>query len=1281
MHATYVHLRDPFRPNINREVEPLVPGRRINQVLKQKGLIQNGRRVSPYVVMLNGKPVLQRQWKRRVRDTDVLLVSSLPRGGGGSNPLQIIAMVALIVISIWFPPAMGFVAGTWQAAAISATIMVGGSMLLNMLFAPTTPSVSQTSRERASPTYTLAAQGNSARLMESIPVLYGRHRIYPDFASAPYTEVRGQDQYLYQLFCISQGSLDVEKIMIEDTDIDNYPEVEYEIVQPNQRVTLFPANVATSVNVDNLEMLGPNKPGSGYLGPFIINAAGTQCNAIGIDVALPNGAFFIDDRGNMQNVDIAYDFEYRQIDNSGNPIGGWVSIASVSTSFGTNQPQRFNHKVAVTPGRYEVRGIRNSNQGTDTRTSDTLIWNTLRAYLEEPNDYGEVTLLAIVMKATNTLTSSNSRKINLIATRKLPKWDPVNGWSVTPTSTRNPAWAFADVLRNPVYGRNLPDSRVNIPELYRLAQVWDTRGDEFNGVFDTTSQLWEALAKIAKVGRAMPMYYAGLVDIIRNEPRSIPTAMFSPQNMISGSFSTIYQFAEVDTPDHVVIEYVDESTWMPATVKCVLPGDPETKPATIQLFGVTKRDQAWREGITMAAANKFQRRLITFSTELEGYLPRYGDLCQISHDVPAWGYSGRVKSLDRVSGRIETSEPIPFVIGGGPHVIAFRRRDGSSDGPYPIIPDPLGFENAGVVDVDPEDLDQIYISNGIREELTLYQFGPMNRAGLAGQCMSASPDDSGRVQLMFVNYAPEIFVAETGGIIPNPPPVSNLPTPPTAPVVDWVRLEYTFIVGQQQIVASPANGAQYYEFEASPNAGASWIKFGTSANPVMPVALSPGNWRIRVRGVGLIAGAFTTKDVVVEASTLPLVAIGAFQTTSGIFSVILDWVLAPNNAGIAQSIEIWHGLNNQLGNASLLVALPPMVTTYTHGDMGPGETHYYWIRVVDEAGRNGPFFNSALATVGESSSDAGKIIDQIGNNITESQLAQELLDTIETGGEAGVAVQALETALAAMYTVKTQLTVDGKTYVAGIGVGVENNSGIVQSQVLVAADRFAVITPDIAGDAQFPFIVDSGIVYIKSAFIQAASISTAKIADAAITNAKILNGTITTAKIADAQITAAKIADAQISNAKIVNGAITSAKIGDAEVSTLKIQGEAVTVPRSASGSIVPLSTTNPITLVQFSFPSGVPSVFLFFQVYGTVSSGSSNRIDITVQLRRNGGTLYSFSVRDAGTAPGETANFSTMGSFVDTSQGGGTYSVVIQATATGTCNVYGNLLALGTKR
>jgi predicted phage tail protein len=103
-------------------------------------------------------------------------------------------------------------------------------------------------------------------------------------------------------------------------------------------------------------------------------------------------------------------------------------------------------------------------------------------------------------------------------------------------------------------------------------------------------------------------------------------------------------------------------------------------------------------------------------------------------------------------------------------------------------------------------------------------------------------------------------------------------------------------------------------------------------------------------------------------------------------------------------------------------------------------------------------------------------------------------------GENTAAIQETATAyantagkLSTMWSVKMQLTVDGKYVAAGIGLGIEDTGAGLQSQFLVSADRFAIVNTIAGGAISVPFAVQGGQVFMNSAFI----------ADGTITNAKI----------------------------------------------------------------------------------------------------------------------------------------------------------------------------------
>ena len=105
----------------------------------------------------------------------------------------------------------GIAAGAYGAcagAAAATAVSVGSSMLVNAVIPSPSSSLSSSyssSSLETSPTYSLNAQGNQAKLGGVIPVLYGRHIIYPDFAAKPYTEYKVYELYLCQLHVLTQG--------------------------------------------------------------------------------------------------------------------------------------------------------------------------------------------------------------------------------------------------------------------------------------------------------------------------------------------------------------------------------------------------------------------------------------------------------------------------------------------------------------------------------------------------------------------------------------------------------------------------------------------------------------------------------------------------------------------------------------------------------------------------------------------------------------------------------------------------------------------------------------------------------------------------------------------------------------------------------------------------------------------------------------------------------------------------------------------------------------------
>lgn len=138
------------------------------------------------------------------------------------------------------------------------------------------------------------------------------------------------------------------------------------------------------------------------------------------------------------------------------------------------------------------------------------------------------------------------------------------------------------------------------------------------------------------------------------------------------------------------------------------------------------------------------------------------------------------------------------------------------------------------------------------------------------------------------------------------------------------------------------------------------------------------------------------------------------------------------------------------------------------------------------------------AQIGENAANLTTLEEVVATN--ESATATKIDQLTATVGSNTAAIQQTATAYAdtsgklnTMWSVKMQLTTDGKYVAAGIGLGIENVGGTLQSQFLVSADRFAIVNTIAGGAISVPFAVQGGQVFMNSAFIQDGSITMLKI--------------------------------------------------------------------------------------------------------------------------------------------------------------------------------------------
>lgn len=978
-------LQDAFRPSLNPNFHAITEPTSIRDILIKQGVLdKQGARLSAFVVSVDGDYKLEKDWDLLVGPSNLMVTIALPPhlqgGGGGSNPLRLVLMVAVMAASFYIPGAIGLT-GAWASAA-SAGIMIGGSMLINALLPQPKISAENTGAQ-AKQAYFIGPQGNQARSGEPIATLYGRRRIYPDLIIQPYVEMSGNEVYLHQVFCLTQGKINVEQICIEKTPIQNFEEVEYKIYQPNEKMDLFPDNVYSAQEVSDLTLEGsedgdkhivgyretisskaiddkygrhPNhsswlptyevskkyseiRSNINFKGGYVATPLQSETDTLSIDIYLPRGLAYMNDQGNPTSRSVNFIAQARLIDESNNPAGGWFSLTKETTNIpvdsivisdfpvkssskdvvdagiwikgATIDPIMQTYTFKVAKGRYEVRIGRGNKSDSSTRVSDELHWIGLRSYMPNKLYYGNVTLLAVKMRSSNNLNNNIARRLNVLATRILPVWNG-NKWVEQPT--RSIAWAVADMLRNTEYGRGLKDSRMNLRELIRLDKLWYGRSDFFDGYFTEQLTIWEALTRALEVGRTKPIYVAGVIDFVRNEPRVAPTQMFTPENIVQDSFQTEYAFPKTGEADHIIVEYTDPISWQSADMVCALPESKMLKPMRISMPAITNPQQAWREGIHRAAMHHVQREFPSWSTELEGLAVSYGNEVLVAYDEPEWGLTGRIIDFD--GNVIHTSNELDWT---GNNIIALRAANGGVLGSYKI--EPLSSTSGIIPDLPLDSSGQPDLSDGSYYEPTHYIFGNTNRVGKKLVITSVVPGADNQVALGGVVY--DDFPHRVEHELEMPVVV-----PPHDPVeevlaVTWIKVKKSIQRNIFEVTCNQARGAVNYEFEVAPRIGANWTALYKSETPIYTGGLPFGNQvMIRARAIGSYVGEWFvwTGEVNEEDAEITRTMPGLKVDIRGINPVFADITITgidlnmPTNYYIEQDgIVIWTGvlLSNQ----------------------------------------------------------------------------------------------------------------------------------------------------------------------------------------------------------------------------------------------------------------------------------------------------------------------------------------------------------------------------------
>ena len=734
----------------------------VRQVLLASGVDPH----QPITIQLDGELLTVEEWDI-ICPTEGQLISvqgTVQGGGGGSNALQIVAVIAIAVVATMatggaFAIASGSMAGFFAAGSVSAMVLgavisVAGSLLIGALFAPKPPTMPN-ALPQVSPTYSLSGGQNRSRPYEPMPVVMGTHRLFLDYASRPFTEYRGNDQYLYQIFNLGLGNVSATDYKIGATSIGSYSDVTFVTPDSNGRLEDFPGNVDSSAGAALTQS-----------GGAVTRTTSADTYQIGID--LESVLFFANDGGGLDARSVQISLQYKSTSS-----GVYISPASVeiygdnfsyangtiTTTAASQKPNRATiYITGLAPDSYDVQLTRLTADSSSTREQTNTNWSVLRSYQQDDSDYKGQNRVGLIIKATEQLNGV-VQQLSATVTAQATYWDG-SAWITGTTS--NPAHWFMHFARGVynadgklMYGIGLSDSQIDLASLTAWAQFCNTEGLTFNAVIDSTLTAADVLTMFGTAGFGSPSWASGKLGVIYDARNASPVMAFGMSNIIRDSFEVAY--ISENLADEIVVRFSNPAKDYEQDEVRVLAPDvvTPTRTSAIDLFGCTSATMAGKFANYVAAQQFYRRRRVTWQSDFEGFVCQRGDVVLLSHDMTQWGYSGRFVAVDGNVVTLDRSVPRQNQV----EYLMLIRPDGTT----------TTYDVAATEDTESDTLtivDNVFELQAGTELIDhRWAFSPLETPGKKLKILSVQPASDARLQIVATDEFNEFYDAWDGTFV------------------------------------------------------------------------------------------------------------------------------------------------------------------------------------------------------------------------------------------------------------------------------------------------------------------------------------------------------------------------------------------------------------------------------------------------------------------------------------------------------------------------------------
>ncbi|ELK4988062.1 host specificity protein J [Escherichia coli] len=815
--------------------------------------------------------------------------------------------------------------------------------------------------------------------------------------------------------------------------------------------------------------------------------------------------------------------------------GGWVTEKDITIKGKTTSQYLASVVVGDLPPRpFNIRMRRMTPDSTTDQLQNKTLWSSYTEIIDVKQCYPNTALVGVQVDSEQFGSQQVSRNYHLrgrilqVPSNYNPQTRQYSGiWDGTfkPAYSNNMAWCLWDMLTHPRYGmgKRLGAADVDKWALYVIGQYCDQSvPDGFGGTepritcnayLTTQRKAWDVLSDFCSAMRCMPIWNGQTLTFVQDRP-SDKVWTYNRSNVVMPDDGAPFRYsfsALKDRHNAVEVNWIDpDNGWETATElvedtqAIARYGRNVTK---MDAFGCTSRGQAHRAGLWLIKTELLETQTVDFSVGAEGLRHVPGDVIEICDDDYA-GIStgGRVLAVNSQTRTLTLDREITLPSSG---TTLISLVDGSGN--------PVSVEVQSVTDGLKVKVNRV--PDGVAEYSVWGLKLPTLRQRLF-RCVSIRENDDGTYAITAVQHVPEKeAIVDNGAHFDGDQ--SGTVNGVTPPAVQHLTAEVTADSGEYQVLArwdtpKVVKGVSFLlRLTVAADDGSERLvsTARTTETTYRFTQLALGRYTLTVRAVN--AWGQQGDPASVSFRIAAPVAPSRIELTPGYFQITAVPRLAVYDPTV--QFEFWFS-ETKIADISQVETSARYLGTGSQWSVSgphikPGKDFWFYVRSVNLVGK------SAFVEIsGQPSNDGEGYLEFFREKIGKLHLAQglwELIDNSQLADEMAemkttitetrneitqtvsktledqsATIQQIQRVqkdtnddLAALYMLKVQKTKNGIPYVAGIGAGIEDTDGQPLSNILLLADRIAMINPE-SGNSTPLFVAQGNQLFMNDVFLK-----------------------------------------------------------------------------------------------------------------------------------------------------------------------------------------------------